>query len=52
MKITFAIWQGSILKGHSLTADSMAEIKQTIKDLNSAGIKPEFSAFISKVEAN
>ena len=52
MKITYAIFQGSSLKGFNLTAETMAEIKKTIDELNTADFKPEFSAFISKVEAN
>lgn len=52
MKITYAIFQGSTLKGFNLTAESMAEINKTIEDLNGAGLKPEFRAFISKIEAN
>jgi len=52
MKITYAIWQGSLMKGHSFTATTMKEVSKTIEDLNSTGANPKFEAFISKVEQN
>ena len=50
MKITYSVWQGSIIKGHGFTANSMKEVFKTIDELNEGGIKPKFEAFISKVE--
>jgi hypothetical protein len=50
MKITYSIWQGSLMKGHSLTASKMSEVIATINELNSADVKPKFEAFISKIE--
>jgi hypothetical protein len=50
MKITYSVWQGSIIKGSGFTATKMSEVLNTIKELNSADIKPKFEAFISKVE--
>ena len=50
MKITYAIWQGSLMKGHSLTASEMSEVVATIKELNESGLSPKFEAFISKIE--
>jgi predicted solute-binding protein len=50
MKITFSIWQGSLMKGHSFTASSMQDVTKTIEDLNSTGVKPKFEYFISKIE--
>ncbi len=50
MKITYSIWQGSIIKGTGFTASKMSEVLDTIKELNSTDVKPKFEAFISKVE--
>jgi len=50
MKITYSVWQGSLIKGSRFTASSMAEVVKTIDELNSTGIKPKFEAFISQVE--
>jgi hypothetical protein len=50
MKITYSVWQGSLIKGTRFTASSMAEVVKTIDELNSTGIKPKFEAFISQVE--
>ena len=50
MKITYSIFQGSIIKGSGFTASKMSEVADTIKELNSADIKPKFEAYISKVE--
>lgn len=52
MKITYSIWQGSIIKGTGFTASKMSEVTDTIKELNSTEVKPKFEAFISKVEQN
>jgi hypothetical protein len=49
MKITYSVWQGSLMKG-TLTASKMSEVADTIKELNSIGDKLKFEAFISKVE--
>jgi hypothetical protein len=50
MKITYSIWQGSLMKGHSFTASKMSEVADTIKDLNSTGEKLKFEYFITKIE--
>ena len=50
MKITYSVWQGSLIKGSGFTATKMSEVLDTIKELNSADIKPKFEAYISKVE--
>ena len=50
MKITYAIWQGSLMKGHSLTANSIKEVVKTIDELNAANPKVKFEYFISKIE--
>lgn len=50
MKITYSIWQGSLIKGTGFTASSMKEVLKTIDELNESGLKPKFEAFISKVE--
>ena len=52
MKITYSIFQGSIIKGHGFTASKMSEVADTIKELNSTNQSPKFEAFISKVEQN
>ncbi len=50
MKITYSVWQGSIIKGSGFTAKTMKEVMKTIDELNETGAKPKFEAFISKVE--
>jgi hypothetical protein len=50
MKITYSIWQGSLIKGHGFTASKMSEVADTIKELNATDAKPKFEAFISKIE--
>lgn len=50
MKITYSIWQGSLIKGTGFTASSMKEMLKTIDELNEGGLKPKFEAFVSKVE--
>ena len=50
MKITYSVWQGSIIKGSNFTANTMKEVMKTIDELNETGAKPKFEAFISKVE--
>jgi uncharacterized protein (UPF0335 family) len=50
MKITYSVWQGSIIKGQGFTAKTMKEVMKTIDELNETGVKPKFEAFISKVE--
>jgi hypothetical protein len=52
MKITYSIWQGSLIKGASFTATTMQEVEKTIKELNSTDIKPKFEAFISNISPN
>lgn len=50
MKITYSVWQGSILKGMNFTANNMKDVIKTISELNESGLSPKFEAFISKVE--
>jgi hypothetical protein len=50
MKITYSVWQGSLIKGTRFTASSMKDIAKVIDDLNSTGAKPKFEYFISQVE--
>jgi hypothetical protein len=50
MKITYSVWQGSLIKGRNFTASSMKEMLKTIDELNETGIKPKFEAFITSVE--
>jgi len=50
MKITYSVWQGSIIKGSKFTATNMKDVAKVIDDLNSTGVKPKFEAFISLVE--
>jgi hypothetical protein len=50
MKITYSVWQGSIIKGSGFTAKTMKEVMKTIDELNETGVKPKFEAFIYKVE--
>lgn len=52
MKITYSVWQGSLLKGSGFTASKMSEVADTIKELNATDAKPKFEAFITKVEQN
>jgi hypothetical protein len=52
MTLTYAIWQGSVLKGHSMKATRMSEIDEVIKDLNSTNASPKFTAMVTKIEAN
>ena len=50
MKITYSVWQGSLIKGSNFTANTMKEVMKTIDELNETGAKPKFEAFISRVE--
>jgi hypothetical protein len=50
MKITYSVWQGSLIKGSNFTANTMKEVMKTIDELNETGVKPKFEAFISRVE--
>jgi hypothetical protein len=50
MKITYSVWQGSLIKGSRFTASNMKEIAKIIDDLNSTGAKPKFEYFITQVE--
>ena len=52
MKITYSIFQGSLIKGHGLTASKVSEISEAIKELNTLGEALKFEAFIQKIEAN
>ena len=50
MNTTYAIWQGSLMKGHSLTANSIKDVVKTIDELNAVNPKVKFEYFISKIE--
>ena len=50
MKITYAIWQGSLMKGHSLTADSIKDVVKTIDELNAVNPKVKFEYLVHKIE--
>jgi hypothetical protein len=50
MKITYSVWQGSIIKGTGFVATNMKDVAKVIDDLNSTGAKPKFEYFVSKVE--
>ena len=52
MKITYSIWQGSMLKGINFTATTMNEVNKVIDELNSSEPKIKFESFISKLEQN
>ena len=52
MKITYSIWQGSIIKGSGFTANKISEVSDMIKELNSTDVQPKFLAHISRVEQN
>lgn len=52
MKITYSIFQGSLIKGSNLTALKVSDIINTIKELNTLNDSLKFEAFISRVEAN
>jgi hypothetical protein len=49
MKITYTVWQGSLLKG-TLTANSIKEIVKTIDELNSVGQRLKFEYMVNKIE--
>ena len=50
MKITYTIWQGSLMKG-TLTANSMKEIIATMKDLNDGNTSSlKFEHMVHKIE--
>jgi len=49
MKITYSVWQGSLMKG-TLTADSMKDIVKVIDELNSASPKLKFEYLVHKIE--
>ena len=50
MKITYTIWQGSLMKGR-LTAKSMKEIIATMKDLNDGNTSSlKFEHMVHKIE--
>jgi len=50
MKITYSIWQGSVLKGHSLTADTIKEITDFIAELNASEPILKFEYLVQKIE--
>ena len=49
MKITYSVWQGSIIKGAGFTASSMKDVAKTIDELNELGTGAKFEAFISNI---
>jgi hypothetical protein len=49
MKITYSVWQGSIIKGAGFTASSMKDVVKTIDELNELGKGAKFEAFISNI---
>lgn len=50
MKITYSIWQGSLIKGSGFTATNMKEVLKTIEDLNEVSPKVKFEYFITRIE--
>jgi len=50
MKITYSIWQGSLMKGNSLTANSIKEVVKTINELNAVNPEIKFEYFITSIE--
>jgi len=50
MKITYSIWQGSLIKGSKFTASKMSEIISVIEDLNSAKPTTKFEYFVTQIE--
>ena len=49
MKITYTIWQGSLLKG-TLTAKNMKEIVALIDELNEVNPKLKFEYLVHEIE--
>jgi meiotically up-regulated gene 157 (Mug157) protein len=49
MKITYTIWQGSLLKG-TLTAKSMKEIIAIVDELNESKPTLKFQHMVHKIE--
>ncbi len=49
MKITYTIWQGSLLKG-TLTASSMKEIVALIDELNAVKPRLKFEYLVHEIE--
>ncbi len=49
MKITYTIWQGSLLKGR-LTANSMKEITALINELNESKPSLKFEYMVHEIE--
>jgi hypothetical protein len=49
MKITYTIWQGSLLKGR-LTANNMKEIITLIDELNENNPKLKFEYMVHEIE--
>jgi primosomal replication protein N len=50
MKITYSIWQGSLIKGTGFIASSMAEVVKTIEELNSVNPKLKFEYFVTEIK--
>jgi hypothetical protein len=49
MKITYTIWQGSLLKG-TLTASSMKEVVAVIDELNAVKPSLKFEYLVHEIE--
>jgi hypothetical protein len=49
MKITYTIWQGSLLKG-TLTAKNMKEIVALIDELNEVNPRLKFEYLVHEIE--
>jgi hypothetical protein len=49
MKITYTIWQGSLLKG-TLTAKNMKEIVALVDELNEVNPKLKFEYLVHEIE--
>jgi hypothetical protein len=49
MKITYTIWQGSLMKGR-LTASNMKEITSLISELNEGNTTLKFEYMVHEIE--
>jgi hypothetical protein len=49
MKITYTIWQGSLLKG-TLTAKNMKEIVALVDELNEVNTRLKFEYLVHEIE--
>jgi hypothetical protein len=51
MKLTYTIWQGSLMKGR-LTASNMGEILSLVDDLNQGNPPLKFEYLLHDIEQN